>query len=112
MERVRAKSASVSHHIASTAKEYCERTSIHGFSYCITEGRGVYIISYNKIILILCSGKICHRVGWILVVLLAFFGASLFLNEAIGDWMQNPTGYRAIMYGEPLKNASQVGEIW
>ena len=43
----------------------------------------------------LFSGNIGHRVGWILVVLLAFFGASLFLNEAIGDWTRNPTGYRA-----------------
>ena len=43
----------------------------------------------------LFSGNIGHRFGWILVVLLAFFGASLFLSEATGDWMQNPTGYRA-----------------
>ena len=30
--------------LASTFKEYCESTTIHGFSYCITAGKTLYVL--------------------------------------------------------------------
>ena len=89
--KTRAKMRQVPHIIASTVKQYCENTTIHGFSYCIRGGKIVRVLVVkNDINTTLDS--IRHQIIWVLVVLASFLGASFFLREAIDDWMENRTG--------------------
>ena len=57
----------------STAKEYCENCTPHGFSYWVSSARTV------------------DRLFWVTVVLLCFAGSSYFVKTAIDDWRDNPT---------------------
>ena len=38
------------------------------------------------------SDHVRHRIGWMLVVVASFLGASMLLRGAIDEWKRNPTG--------------------
>ena len=67
---------------------------VQQFTDFLTASRLVkfYIFSLNKVTKLQSLDHILHRIGWILIVLTSFLGASLFLREAFDDWIENPTG--------------------
>ena len=70
--------------LKSTAKEYCENCSAHGFSYWVSSKRTV------------------DRLFWVTVVVFCFAGSSYFVKTAIDDWNDNPTQTTVNALGIPI----------
>ena len=47
-----AKVRGMPHTLSSTLREYCESTTIHGFSYCITAGKTLIYLSMQDFIIL------------------------------------------------------------
>ena len=70
--------------LKSTAKEYCENCTPHGFSYLVTSARTV------------------DKLFWVSVVVFCFACSSFFVKTAIDDWRDNPTQTTVNALGIPI----------
>ena len=70
--------------LRTTAREYCENCSPHGFSYWVSSVRTV------------------DRLFWVSVVVLCFAGSSFFVKTAIDDWRDNPIQTTVNALGIPI----------
>ena len=71
--------------LTSTAREYCEVCTLHGFSYWVTSQRTVY------------------KLFWVGVVLVFFVISGYFVKTATEDWRDNPTQTTINALGIPIK---------
>ena len=81
---MRTKGSGVGQSFLSTARQYCEVCTPHGFSYWVSSKR---------------TGE---KLFWICVVIVCIIGESYFIKTAIEDWNNNPTQTTINALGIPI----------
>ncbi len=76
-KRSRRPSVGVRDVLSRTGADYCENSTVHGFSYWIKSAR---------------IDNALDRAFWVLISLLSFFSAGIILHTTITDWIENPAG--------------------
>ncbi len=77
----------------STAKEYCQQSSIHGFSYWVADGmKGFRKSTGSNVPQTERTVNATERIFWLLMTLMSFGFAGFILKSAIVDWIENPAG--------------------
>ena len=74
--------------------DFCENTSLHGFSYWVSDGKNhnaqrtyLFIKMY-----LFSTANIPEKAFWVTIVILGLIAGSYLLNEAVDEWVNNPTG--------------------
>jgi hypothetical protein len=72
------------HPLLATGREYCEKSSPHGFNYWVT-----------------CT-KINDRIFWVITVMIGVACSTYFCKTAINDWIKSPTQTTINALGIPI----------
>jgi hypothetical protein len=70
--------------LLATGREYCERSTPHGFTYWVT-----------------CT-KISDRIFWVVTVMIGVACSTYFCKTAINDWIKSPTQTTINALGIPI----------
>ena len=79
--------------LKASATDFCENTSLHGFSYWISAGSAQFdnVIS-TFTVAFFSIANMCEKLFWVIIVATGLILASILLNSAIDEWINNPTG--------------------
>ena len=77
-----------------TLVDYCENTSVHGFSYL----PGPYP----------SAGNWCERVFWLAIIVTGFTCASVIINKAFVEWDDNPTLTTTTTFSKPVTKVQVI----
>ena len=74
--------------------DFCENTSLHGFSYWVSDGKRFQILLPLQIISnsILSIANIPEKIFWVAIVVIGGILGSELLYQAVDEWANNPTG--------------------
>ena len=73
--------------LSGNATRYCEATSIHGFAYWVA------------------APRLPEKLFWVLVTIAGFIGASLIVNDAVVNWMDQPGTTGIATFSQAANNA-------
>ena len=79
------RNGSVANSLIATGREYCEVSTLHGFSYWL-------------------SKRTVDKLFWVGVVFVCFASSGYFLKTAIEDWRENPIQTTINALGIPITN--------